>query len=125
MRPYVHYVPIRPDLSDLLQKIRWLQANDDKARLIAQNAMQFVTVNRSPLAIDCYWLKLLLAYASLQGFAPRREKDDVMIMQAQEGVLHIPPISSVAKAKLNSMKSTHSMWHRVTCPARLAFDRTS
>jgi len=131
MRPFVHYVPIRPDLSDLLQKIRWLQTNDDRARLIAHNAKHFAMVNLSPLAVDCYWLKLLLAYASVQGFAPKKEKDDVLITQSQKGVLHIPPIedkvttSSQAKSNINSLKSTRSMWHRVTCPAKLSFKHMS
>ena len=35
--PYVHYVPVKNDQSDLIEKIEWLQANDDKAREIAEN----------------------------------------------------------------------------------------
>ena len=35
--PWVHYVPIKADLSDLLSTIEWLKQNDDKAREIALN----------------------------------------------------------------------------------------
>lgn len=36
--PYTHYVPIKKDLSDLIDQIKWCQKNDDKCRMIAQNA---------------------------------------------------------------------------------------
>jgi len=41
LKPMVHYVPIQYDLSDLREKIEWLIANDDKAKEIAANAMEF------------------------------------------------------------------------------------
>jgi len=37
MIPWVHYVPVKQDLSDLLSNIKWLRDNDDKAYEIAQN----------------------------------------------------------------------------------------
>ena len=33
--PYVHYVPVKNDLSDLIEQITWLQENDEKAFEIA------------------------------------------------------------------------------------------
>ena len=30
MKPWVHYVPVRADLSDLEEKIEWARANDEK-----------------------------------------------------------------------------------------------
>lgn len=38
--PMVNYVPIKYDLSDAIEKIDWLIANDDKAKIIMKNAMQ-------------------------------------------------------------------------------------
>ena len=35
--PYVHYIPVKLDLSDLIEKIEWLKKNDDKAKEIAHN----------------------------------------------------------------------------------------
>jgi hypothetical protein len=37
----VHYVPVKADLSDLLDVIRWCERNDDKCKEIAQNGMNF------------------------------------------------------------------------------------
>lgn len=42
--PWVHYVPIAADLSDLIDKIKWCKANDEKCKEIARRAHQFATV---------------------------------------------------------------------------------
>ena len=41
MKPMVDYVPVKADLSDLLDKIRWCRQNDKKCEVIAKNAMKF------------------------------------------------------------------------------------
>jgi beta-1,4-mannosyl-glycoprotein beta-1,4-N-acetylglucosaminyltransferase len=39
--PFVHYVPVNPDLSDLLKQIEWANQNDELAEQIATNARVF------------------------------------------------------------------------------------
>lgn len=39
--PWVHYVPIEWDLSDLESKLQWIWEHDDEARKIAENALEF------------------------------------------------------------------------------------
>jgi len=41
LKPWKHYVPIAHDLSDLLEKIKWLREHDDEAHKIAQNGQDF------------------------------------------------------------------------------------
>lgn len=41
LKPYVHYVPVSEDLSDLLQKIEWCRNNDSECQKIASNAKTF------------------------------------------------------------------------------------
>ena len=41
MKPMVDYVPVKADLSDLLNKIKWCRANDKKCEIIAKNARKF------------------------------------------------------------------------------------
>ena len=41
LEPYVDHVPVKADLSDLEEKIRWCRQNDDKCREIGINAQKF------------------------------------------------------------------------------------
>lgn len=41
LKPFIHYVPVRYDLSDLKEMIEWLINNDAKAKEIAENALFF------------------------------------------------------------------------------------
>lgn len=41
LKPYVDHVPVKADLSDLEEKIRWCRENDDKCKQIGLNAMSF------------------------------------------------------------------------------------
>jgi len=42
LKPYVHYYPVKSDLSDLLQAIEYLEKNQDVAQEIIRNANKFV-----------------------------------------------------------------------------------
>jgi len=46
--PYVNYIPIAYDLSDLVEKIEWVKNNDDAAKEIAQGALDFTRHVFSP-----------------------------------------------------------------------------
>lgn len=39
--PYVHYVPLKEDLSNLYDQIRWCRDNDEKCQEIVKNAKEF------------------------------------------------------------------------------------
>lgn len=39
--PYTHYVPIKQDLSNLIDQIKWCRKNDSKCKEIVQNAQEF------------------------------------------------------------------------------------
>jgi hypothetical protein len=39
----VHYIPVLPDLSDLEEKIEWAIANDEEARQIQANGLDYAT----------------------------------------------------------------------------------
>lgn len=52
--PWVHYVPVKPDLSDLEEKVCWIFNNDDEARMIAENALEFCRTVLSPEGQQTY-----------------------------------------------------------------------
>ena len=73
LQPWVHYVPIKPDLSDLLDTIRYLRANDDMAREIGQRGRAFALANFSTEALDCYIADFVRRLADVQTSEERLE----------------------------------------------------
>ena len=41
MKPWEHYVPLSGSVDDIYEKIRWCKENDEKCKIIAQNARDF------------------------------------------------------------------------------------
>jgi hypothetical protein len=48
IKPWVHYVPVSADFSDLEKNIKWIFENDEEARKIADNALEFCRTQLSP-----------------------------------------------------------------------------
>ena len=59
LQPYIHYIPIKSDLSDLLEKIKWCIDNDEKCKEIANNAFLFYEKYLTKKGILDYLEKLL------------------------------------------------------------------
>lgn len=59
MKPMIHYIPIKSDLSDLKQKILWCRKNDDKCKVIAQNSYKFYLKYINKKYVYSYMEKLL------------------------------------------------------------------
>ncbi len=68
--PWKHYIPVKNDLSDLLEKLKWAKSHDAEAKIIAENGRAFAKENLAPEHILEYCHKVLLKYASLQRFTP-------------------------------------------------------
>ncbi|XP_002135782.3 protein O-glucosyltransferase 2-like [Drosophila pseudoobscura] len=62
--PYKHYVPIKRDLSDIIEKIRWAKDNDIRAKEIALTARKFVEENLLPQHIYCYHMTLFKEWSN-------------------------------------------------------------
>jgi hypothetical protein len=41
LEPWVHYIPIKSDLSDLKEKIEWCKSNQNTCEIIGSNARKF------------------------------------------------------------------------------------
>lgn len=66
LRPYEHYIPVLPDLSDLLKKIEWAWTYDAEARMIQERGREMATRVMTDAQNDCYFFALLLEWAQLQ-----------------------------------------------------------
>jgi len=62
----VHYIPVKENLDDLVDKIEWAKAFDEEAEIIAQNARQFAINNLTLEKNLIYLYNLLLKYSQLK-----------------------------------------------------------
>jgi hypothetical protein len=66
--PWVHYVPIQADFSDLVEKIKWLKQNDEKAKEISKNAVLFARFHFQEHEINNYLFARLQEYEKLYNY---------------------------------------------------------
>lgn len=62
IKPMVHYVPLRNDLEDLVERIRWAREHDEEAREIAENAAELAARLLPQSAVDSYIYHLFRQY---------------------------------------------------------------
>ncbi|XP_020295225.1 KDEL motif-containing protein 1-like isoform X2 [Pseudomyrmex gracilis] len=77
--PGLHYVPVKRDLSDLVDKINWARNHDEDALKIARLARQFSRDNLLPSDILCYYTVLFHEWS-------KRLKSKVEILDDMEEV---------------------------------------
>lgn len=63
LEPYKHFLPVKEDLSDLMEKIEWARQHDDEARMMAERSTEFVENNLSSEDTLVYLSLLLKEYA--------------------------------------------------------------
>ena len=64
-QPFVHYLPVKMDLSDLNEKIAWATRNQKKAKKIAQMAQIYFKENLIYKDIWCYFFRLAYEYSEI------------------------------------------------------------
>lgn len=65
MQPYVHYIPVKQDLSDLVDALHWAMDHDKEAKTIAHNCREFA-LSHITLADDLLYLyHLIVKYSRL------------------------------------------------------------
>lgn len=67
IKPMVHYVPVKADLSDLIEQIQWCRANDKKCKKIAKNARKFYIEYLQQDGVLDYLQKLIIELKNQSG----------------------------------------------------------
>ena len=80
IKPYVHYVPIKKDLSDIYSQISWCKNNDDKCKEISSNAKVFYEKYLQKDGVLDYMQKLLIDVKKQTG---SYKYDDVSLFDYQ------------------------------------------
>ena len=79
--PYVHYVPVSSDLSNLSAAVRWVRAHQDEAREMARRAGEVATEALTSHALAAYAAALFRGYAEMD--AARRPASQLVTMQSE------------------------------------------
>jgi hypothetical protein len=66
LKPYVHFIPVAEDLSDILSQIEWAKNHDAECQKIAENAYQLAEETLRPECSYLYLYRLLEAYSKKQ-----------------------------------------------------------
>jgi len=80
LKPNYHYIPIKSDLSDLIEKIKWCKSNDKKCKQIATNAKKFYNKYLSETAILDFLQNLIVDMKSQIGNYNYNVKSPLQIM---------------------------------------------
>nr|XP_014347455.1 PREDICTED: protein O-glucosyltransferase 1 isoform X3 [Latimeria chalumnae] len=75
LKPWVHYIPVKQDLSDVRELLEFVKENDEVAREIAKRGQQFIADNLQMEDVSCYWETLLTSYSKLLVYKPHRRND--------------------------------------------------
>jgi len=70
MKPWVHYVPVKTDLSDALELLEFALAKDHEIHTIAENGYKFIKEHLTMDDVTRYWYELLTEYAKLLKYTP-------------------------------------------------------
>lgn len=66
LNAYEHYIPIRDDLSDVIDQINWAKAHNSECKQIALNATDFVLENLMLDDVYRYLYHVFIAYSHIQ-----------------------------------------------------------
>ncbi|XP_053175285.1 protein O-glucosyltransferase 3 [Scomber japonicus] len=79
-----HYIPVKRNLSDLMEKIKWAKENDAEAHEIARAGQAAARELLQPSRLYCYYYKVLHMYSERQIGQPTRHEDMVPVPQPDD-----------------------------------------
>ncbi|XP_007562750.1 PREDICTED: KDEL motif-containing protein 1 isoform X2 [Poecilia mexicana] len=100
LRPWEHYIPIKANLGDLLEKIKWARDHDDEARKIALSGQQFARSHLMGDRIFCYYYTLFKEYSRLQITEPKVREGMEFVEQPKDDLFPCSCDRTVAKDEL-------------------------
>ncbi|XP_032412569.1 protein O-glucosyltransferase 1 isoform X1 [Xiphophorus hellerii] len=81
LKPWVHFVPVKQNLSDVRELLQFVKENDSVAQDIASRGQEFILNHLQMGEITCYWEKLLTEFSQLLTYKPKRRSNYKQIVQ--------------------------------------------
>lgn len=66
LKPWVHYVPVREQLEDLVEQVQWVKDHPKAGACIAANAQRMAKKHLNKYAVACVWWRILSTLAKMQ-----------------------------------------------------------
>ncbi len=95
IKPYVHYVPVKEDLTDIFKQYFWLKEHDTELKQISLNGQEFVKNNLMPEHIDSHIAIILHEYASLQ-----KDEKIIATLTPADDVISVKSVALVVVKKV-------------------------
>jgi hypothetical protein len=70
LEPWLHYLPVSFDMTDILSVIKWAQANDKHMEIMAERTYQWARAHIRNDVVGCHLSSLLGKYASMMSYMP-------------------------------------------------------
>ncbi|XP_053505505.1 protein O-glucosyltransferase 3 [Ictalurus furcatus] len=84
LRPGRHYLRLKRDLSDLIEKIQWAKENDGEVEAVARAGQALVRELLQPHRLYCYYYMVLKSYADRQVDKPAVHPDMERVRQPSD-----------------------------------------
>uniref|UniRef100_A0A8D0B6A0 Protein O-glucosyltransferase 1 n=1 Tax=Sander lucioperca TaxID=283035 RepID=A0A8D0B6A0_SANLU len=75
LKPWVHYIPVKQDLSDVRELLQFVNENDAIAEEIAMRGKEFILDHLRMQDVSCYWERLLTEFSHLLTYKPKRKNN--------------------------------------------------
>ncbi|KAM3585359.1 uncharacterized protein V6R79_015385 [Siganus canaliculatus] len=75
LQPWVHYIPVKQDLSDVRELLQFVKENDAIAQEIAARGKEFILNHLQMQDVSCYWERLLTEFSRLLTYKPKRNNN--------------------------------------------------
>lgn len=100
LKPYVNYVPVNANLTDIFSQFEWMKHHDQELKQIAINAHNFIARDLMPKQIEAHMVLILNEYHKIQ----RDQKIMVTLPSAQE------TRSALGQAKAVMARIKRNLW---------------
>ncbi|XP_041054964.1 protein O-glucosyltransferase 3 [Carcharodon carcharias] len=81
LKPWKHYVPLKRDMSDVIERIKWVKDNDAEAQKIARSGQALARELLQPSSLYCYYYIVLQEYAKRQATKPEIREGMEYVLQ--------------------------------------------
>jgi Glycosyl transferase family 90 len=110
MQPWIHYIPVQTDLSDLRVKFQWAEDNEDKAKAIALESKALGERIMSVNYFEHVYEELYIDYLGkvVQAYNPNDMSWEDCLKKYDEAEIRLFPISDISLRSKPSWLSTYN-----------------